>query len=93
MLPPLLGLLEPGMLLLWDRGFFGYEPAHRVIEVGAHLLARAPAGLALPVERRLPDGSYLRALYPSAGDRARRRGGLALRVIEYTHDDSQPAGV
>jgi len=92
MVPPLLGLLEPSMLLLWDRGFFGYESARRVIEAGAHLLARVPAGLALPAERRLPDGSYLTALYPSAADRARRRGGLALRVIEYTHDDPNRLG-
>jgi hypothetical protein len=48
--------------------------------------------LALPVERRLPDGSYLTTLYPSAGDRARRRGGLAVRVIEYTHDDPNRPG-
>src|SRR5262245_66615666 len=37
-----------GMLLIWGRGFFGYELARRVVRSGAHLLARAPAGLALP---------------------------------------------
>jgi hypothetical protein len=92
MAPPLLDLLGPGMLLLWDRGFFGYELARRVLQSGAHLLARVPAGLALPAERRLADGSYLAALYPSAEDRAHCRGGLPVRVIEYTHDDPRRPG-
>jgi hypothetical protein len=92
MLPPLLDLLQPGMLLLWDRGFFGYASACRVIQTGAHLLARAPAGLPLPVEQRLPDGSYRTVLYGSATDKAQRRGGLPLRVIEYTHDDPNRPG-
>jgi hypothetical protein len=92
MVPPLLDLLGPGMLLIWDRGFFGYELARRVVRSGAHLLARAPAGLALPPERRLADGSYLAHLYPSAEDRARGRGGLPVRVIEYTHDDPRRPG-
>jgi hypothetical protein len=92
MVPPLLELLEPGMLLIWDRGFFGYELARRVLRTGAHLLARVPAGLALPPERRLADGSYLARLYPRAEDRTRGRGGLAVRVIEYTHDDPRRPG-
>src|SRR5262245_48745073 len=87
MVPPLLDRLGPGMLLIWDRGFFGYGLARRVLQSGAHLLARVSAGLALPPERLLADGSYLTRLYPSAEDRARGRGGLPVRVIEYTHDD------
>src|SRR5262245_35900699 len=92
MVPPLLDLLGPGVLLLWDRGFFGYDLARRVIQAGAHLLARVPAGLALAAERRLADGSYLATLYPSARGRARGRGGLPVRVIEYTHDDPKRPG-
>jgi hypothetical protein len=34
MVPPLLDLLGPGMLLLWDRGFFGYDLARCVIQAG-----------------------------------------------------------
>jgi len=83
MAPALLGLLGPGMLLLWDRGFFGYSLARRVVESGAHLLARAPAGLALRPARRLADGSYLAELAPPRG----RGSPLPVRVIEYTHDD------
>jgi hypothetical protein len=92
MVPPLLDRLGPGMLLLWDRGFFGYPLAKRVLATGAHLLARAPAGLALPPLRALPDGSYLAELYPSVAARRRGKGGLLVRVIEYTHDDPNRPG-
>lgn len=92
MVTPLLDQLGPGMLLLWDRGFFGYPLARRVLATGAHLLARAPAGLALPAVRALPDGSYLAELYPCADDRRRGKGGLPVRVIEYTHDDPNRPG-
>lgn len=84
MVPALLGSLGPGMLLLWDRGFFGYPMVRRVVEAGAHLLARAPAGLALEPAARLPDGSYLAALRPPRGSAGVP---LTVRVIEYTHDD------
>jgi hypothetical protein len=85
MAPALLGLLGPGMLLLWDRGFFGYPLARRVVRSGAHLLARAPAGLPLPPRRRLADGSYLAELKPPRGRAV--DGPLTVRVIDYTHDD------
>jgi hypothetical protein len=87
MAPALLDLLEPGMLLLWDRGFFSYELVRRVLATGAHLLARVQTRLALTPLRRLADGSYLAKLYPSAAARAQDRGELLVRVIEYTHDD------
>src|SRR3954471_7444592 len=47
MVPALLGQLEPGMLLLWDRGFFSYELVRRVLTTGAHLLARVQTRLTL----------------------------------------------
>jgi hypothetical protein len=92
MVPPLLELLEPGMLLLWDRGFFSYDLVRRVLTTGAHLLARVQTRLTLAVLRRLADGSYLARLYPSADARRQDRGGLAVRVIEYTHDDPHRPG-
>jgi hypothetical protein len=41
----------------------------------------------LPVEEMLPDGSYLSHIYPSSNDRRAGKGGIAVRVIRYTHDD------
>ena len=93
MVPTLLRSLGPGTLLLWDRGFFGFELIDAVLRRGGHLLARVKAaGLVLPPRRALPDGSYLATIYPSAKDRRHDRGGRVVRVIEYTHDDPHRPG-
>jgi hypothetical protein len=91
MAPALLDLLEPG-LLLWDRGLFSYDLIRRALASGAHLLARVQARLTLAPLRRLADGSYPAMLYPSAQTRRHGRDGLAVRVIEYTHDDPRRPG-
>ena len=79
--------LTPDMLLLWDRGFLCYAHVAQVRQGGAHLLARAKSNLVFRDRRRLPDGSYLAQLYASKKDRRRGRGGLTVRVIDYTFDD------
>jgi transposase IS4-like protein/DDE family transposase len=86
---PLIDRLEPGMLLIWDRGFFGFPLAERVIRAGAHLLARVPSGALLAPTRRLDDGSYLSELRPPRGWPG---PALTVRVIEYTHDDPNRPG-
>ena len=93
MVPQLLRSLQPGMLLLWDRGFFGFGLIDSALRRGCHLLARVKAGqLVLERLEDLPDGSYLTTIYPSHADRARGRRGRVVRVIEYTHDDPGRAG-
>jgi hypothetical protein len=92
MVGPLLDHLGPGMLLIWDRGFFSYELIAAVVRRGAHLLARVKSNTILQPIRRLWDGSYLAKLYPSAADRRRDMRGLWVRVIEYTHDDPNRPG-
>ena len=67
MVGPLLEHLGPGMLLIWDRGFFSYELIAAVVRRGAHLLARVKSNTVLRPIRRLADGSYLAKVYPSAG--------------------------
>ena len=76
MVGPLLDHLGPGMLLIWDRGFFSYELISAVVRRGAHLLARVKSNTVLRPIRRLADGSYLAKIYPSAADRRRDMRGL-----------------
>jgi hypothetical protein len=92
MVGSLLDQLGPGMLLIWDRGFFSYQLIRSVCQQGAHLLARVKSNTILKPLRRLSDGSYLAKIYPSAGDRRQDRRGLMVRVIEYTHDDPHRPG-
>lgn len=93
MVPHLLRSLEPDMLVLWDRNFFGYKLVQSVLERGSHLLARAKTTqLIFERLKTLPDGSYLSQIYPSFSDRRAKRNGLVIRVIEYTHDDPHRPG-
>src|SRR3954452_4962090 len=92
MVGQLLDHLGPGMLLIWDRGFFGYELIAAVVRRGADLLAREKSNTVLRPIRRLADGSYLAKVYPNDADRRRDMRGLAVRVVEYTHDDPNRPG-
>src|SRR3954465_4945475 len=56
MVSALLDQLGPGMLLIWDRGFFSYELIHSACQRGAHLLARVKSNTILKPLRRLDDG-------------------------------------
>ena len=79
--------LKPGMLLLWDRNFLSYQTVSEVIGRKAHLLARIKSNLIFTPIRVLGDGSYLAKLYRTAADRRADRGGIPVRIIEYTFDD------
>lgn len=87
MAPALLRHLRPGMLLLWDRNFLKYAHVERVLDAGAHLLARVKGDVPLAPLRHLPDGSYLARVYRNKYDRARGRDGIDVRVVRYTLDD------
>ncbi len=82
----LLRAVGPGMLLLWDRGFDGYEMVRRTQARGAAFLGRTKATIVLPPTAVLPDGSYLSAIYPSTKARRHHRDGLVVRVVEYALD-------
>jgi hypothetical protein len=78
-----LATLQPGMLCLADRQFFGYALWRAASATGADLLWRGKHNLRLPREAVLADGSYLTTIYPSDKDRRHRTGGVRVRVIEY----------
>jgi hypothetical protein len=90
-----LASLQPGMLLLADRLFPGWELWGLAAGTGADLLWRARNNLVFTVVRELADGSYLAVMATPAENRrlglARHRGrpqaripdGHLIRVIEY----------
>jgi hypothetical protein len=82
-----LAALQPGMLCLADRQFFGYALWRAASATGADLLWRGKHNLRLPREAVLADGSYLTTIYPSDKDRRHRTGGVQIRVIEYRLED------
>lgn len=88
----LLPHLGPGMLLIWDRGFYSRGLWRKLHNRRARVLARVTGQLVLRPVRTLTDGSYIARIYRSDGDRDRDRGGIDVRVIRYTLDDPQRAG-
>jgi len=82
--------LGEGMLCLADRGFYSFTLWNQAHATGSDLLWRTKKNHRLPVEKRLPDGSYLSQLF--ASDDTKRQHGVPVRVIEYTiNDPSRPS--
>ena len=88
----LLDRLEPGMLVLADRGFFSYALWRKAIGTGADLLWRIrtdPAGPKPQHLRDLQDGSWLAHLRRATPAAARRQEPILVRVIDYRIDDGR----
>ncbi|MFI1184139.1 IS4 family transposase [Streptomyces sp. NPDC020799] len=83
LIPGLLDRLEPGMLVLADRGITGFELWRAAADTGADLLWRVRKNIVLPVLEHCEDGSYLSEIV-ATGDRFRRSDPAPVRVIEYT---------
>jgi hypothetical protein len=79
----LLPALSPGMLLLADRGFPGYDLWQAACATGADLLWRVRTSALLPLDEQLPDGSYLSNI-TSTADHYRRQHAITVRVVEYS---------
>lgn len=78
--------LQPDMLVLADRNFYGFKLWAAACASGAKLLWRVKSNLKLAAERVLSDGSYLSTVFDSAD--SQRRAGRIVRVIDYTLQDS-----
>lgn len=103
----LTGVVEPGMLLLADSGFYSFELFNRFAATGADLAWRVGASVSVELVRWLSDGSYLALIY-RPGLSAQRRRHLArtvtdggevpadtarlVRVVDYTVPDRNPDG-
>jgi hypothetical protein len=103
----MLGQLEPGWLLIADRGFYNWPDWQAAAATGSALLWRVKADLRLPVLGLLPDGSYLSvvaraALHDKArakliaaaraGERLDAARAMRVRVIEYEIGDRDGDG-
>jgi hypothetical protein len=99
----LFGALEPGMLVLADRGFYSYRMWQQAQASGADLLWRLPASVTLRVVQALPDGSYLsllpdpkvrqrRAIQAARGSHVEDQTGIPVRVVEYEVDGQGDSG-
>jgi hypothetical protein len=92
----LLHALQPGMLLLADRAFPGYQLWGMAAATGADLLWRVKGNQVFTVVKSLPDGSFLSVMPTPAENvrhgRARATGrvlpgppqGHLVRIIDYT---------
>ncbi|MGH9920729.1 MAG: IS4 family transposase, partial [Nitrososphaerales archaeon] len=87
----LLKSLQPNMLCLADRNFYSFSLWQEARATGADLLWRVKKDLILEPLKRLSDGSYLSTIYPSSRHRERGRGGVIVRVIEFTVDNGAQA--
>jgi hypothetical protein len=88
----LLGRLEPGMLCLADRGFYGFTAWENASGTGADLLWRVKGNLKLEPVEDLPDGSWLADVYDSVADK-QRLSPIRVRVLSYTIEDGRdPTG-
>lgn len=84
--------LEPGMLLLADRGFFSYALWRKASGTGADLLWRVRTDKAGPKPIHLddlPDGSWLAHLRRATPAAARREQPMLVRVIDYSIQDGR----
>ncbi len=80
--------LQPGMLCLADRGFYGFPLWNKARSTGADLLWRMRSSQRLDVVEVLEDGSYLSNVF-EVHNFKRRGEGLVVRVIEYSLDDGR----
>jgi Insertion element 4 transposase N-terminal/Transposase DDE domain len=86
---PLLGALEPGMLLLADRGFFSFALWAKASATGADLCWRVRTDAHGPRAahvRDLEDGSWLARLQRSTGPKTEP---MLVRVVDYTIEDGR----
>jgi hypothetical protein len=85
----LVGRLSPGMLVLADRGFYGFPLWHKAAATGADLLWRVKTNLTPHYLSTLADGSWLAEISPSGRAARRTTVPLRVRVLDYTVNDGR----
>jgi hypothetical protein len=82
----LISRLEPGMLVLADRGFYSYALWAKAIATGADLLWRVKTGLRPQHIQTLDDDSWLAQIRLSTDENATP---ITVRVIDYSVEDGR----
>lgn len=77
-----LSALKPGMLLIGDRYYMGFDMFNVVSKTGAAILFRARSNFNFTPVQRLVDGSYLTEIRPG-NNKKRSNEKLLVRVIEF----------
>ena len=85
----LVARLEPGMLVLADRGLYGFKLWSQAAATGADLLWRVKTTLRPRHRETLPDGSWLARIVATSGPNRASTPPLNVRVIDYTIDDGR----
>jgi hypothetical protein len=80
--------LEPGMLVIADRLFYGFPLWRKAQATGADLLWRAKTNIKPRHVETLADGSWLAEVRPG-GNAGRTTAPLPVRIIDYTIDDGR----
>jgi hypothetical protein len=80
---------EPGMLVLADRGFYGFRMWTDAAATGADLLWRVKSTLSPIHTETLIDGSWLARIVPTSGVKRMHTTPLNVRVIDYEIDDGR----
>src|SRR4029077_14303907 len=85
----LAGRLGPGMLVLADRGLYGFKLWSQAAGTGADLLWRVKTTLRPRHVQTLPDGSWLARIVATSGAHRAGTPPLSVRVVDYTIDDGR----
>jgi Insertion element 4 transposase N-terminal/Transposase DDE domain len=88
----LLRSIQPGMLVLLDRGFHAARLIQVIRAMRAHVLGRLASNVVPRYLRQLTDGTYLAYLSPEDDTGKQLGRPLLVRIIEYTIDDPQRPG-
>lgn len=80
----LLRSVEPGMLLMWDRGLHSFKMVKATQERGGHFLGRVPKNVKFEVVQTFEDGSFLSWIAPDRKSKKKGAERTPIRVIEYT---------
>ena len=83
----LLRSVEPGMLLMWDRGLHSFKMVKATQERGGHFLGRVPKNVKFEVVQTFEDGSFLSWIAPDRKSKKKGAERTPIRVIEYTIEE------